>query len=167
MDSEVSFTAIAPPVFYGTNYQMWAIRMEAYLDANDLWEAIEQVYEAQPLPNNPTVAQIRTQNERKQRRSKAKVKYEGNERLKGMYVLNLIREFEVQKMRESETIKEYSDRLLSIANRVRLLGTAFSDSRIVQKILVTILEKFEATISSLENAKDLSSITLVELLNAL
>ncbi|KAH7524746.1 hypothetical protein FEM48_Zijuj06G0152100 [Ziziphus jujuba var. spinosa] len=72
MDSEVSFTAIAPPVFYGTNYQMWAIRMEAYLDANDLWEAIEQVYEAQPLPNNPTVAQIRTQNERKQRRSKAK-----------------------------------------------------------------------------------------------
>nr|XP_048332975.1 uncharacterized protein LOC125423310 [Ziziphus jujuba var. spinosa] len=196
MDSEVSFTAIAPPVFDGTNYQMWAVRMVAYLHANDLWEAVEQVYEATPLPNNPTVAQIRTQKERKQRKSKAKAslftaisptiftgimtlktaneiwdflkqEYEGNERVRGMQVLNLIRELEVQKMRESETIKEYFDRLLSIANKVRLLGTDFFNSRIVQKILVTIPEKFEATISSLENSKDLSSITLAELLNAL
>ena len=33
-----------------------------------------------------------------------------------MQVLNLIREFEMQKMKESETIKEYSDRLLGIVN---------------------------------------------------
>ena len=35
MDSEVSFTAISPPVFDGTNYQVWVVRIEAYLDAND------------------------------------------------------------------------------------------------------------------------------------
>jgi hypothetical protein len=84
-----------------------------------------------------------------------------------MQVLNLIREFEMQRMKESETIKDYSDRLLDIVNKVRLLGTDFSDSRIVQKILVTVPEKFEATISSLENSKDVSRITLAELLNAL
>ena len=84
-----------------------------------------------------------------------------------MQVLNLIREFEMQKMKESETIKEYSDRLLGIVNKVRLLGTDFYASRIVQKVQVTIPEKFDATISSLENLKDLSSITLAELLNAL
>ena len=84
-----------------------------------------------------------------------------------MQVLNLIREFEMQRMKESETIKDYSDRLLDIVNKVRLLGTDFSDSRIVQKILVTVPEKFEATISSIENSKDVSSITLAELLNAL
>ena len=67
-----------------------------------------------------------------------------------MQVLNLIREFEMQRMKESETIKDYFDRLLDIVNKVRLLGTDFSDSRIVQKILVTVLEKFDATISSLE-----------------
>ena len=55
--------------------------------------------------------------------------YEGNERVKGMQVLNLIREFEMQMMKESETIMDYSDRLLSIVNKVRLLGTDFSDSR--------------------------------------
>jgi hypothetical protein len=73
----------------------------------------------------------------------------------------------MQRMNESETIKDYSDRLLDIVNKVRLLGTEFSYSRIVQKILVTVPEKFEATISSIENSKDVSSITLAELLNAL
>lgn len=74
----------------------------------------------------------------------------------------------MQRMKESEMIKEYySDRLLSIVNKVRLLGTDFPDTRIVQKILVTIPERFESTISSLENSKDLSNITLAELLYAL
>ena len=68
-----------------------------------------------------------------------------------MQAMNLIRQFEMQKMKESETIKEYANKLLSIANKVRLLGSEFSDSRIVQKILVTAPEKFEASIASLEN----------------
>lgn len=61
-----------------------------------------------------------------------------------MNVLNLIREFELQRMKESETIKEYSNRLLSIANKVRLFDTEFLHSRIVEKILVTVPEKYEA-----------------------
>jgi hypothetical protein len=70
-------------------------------------------------------------------------------------------------MKKTESIKEYSDRLLNIASRVRLLGSSIPESRIVQKILVTIPEKFEATITSLENTKDMSKITLSEMLNAL
>ncbi|XP_022748167.1 uncharacterized protein LOC111297823 [Durio zibethinus] len=96
-----------------------------------------------------------------------KNEYEGDERIKGMQVLNLIREFELQRMKDSETIKDYSDRFLSIANKVRLLGYEFTDSRIVNKILVTVLERYESTITALENTKDLSKIFLAELLNAL
>jgi len=70
-------------------------------------------------------------------------------------------------MKELKTIKEYDNKLLSIANKVRLLGSNFSDSRIVEKILVTILERFEAIITSLENNKDLSKLTLAELVNIL
>ena len=61
-----------------------------------------------------------------------KDEYEGDERIKGIQAMNLIREFEMQKMKESETIKEYANKLLSIANKVRLLGSEFSNSRIVQ-----------------------------------
>ncbi|KAK9028215.1 hypothetical protein V6N11_068025 [Hibiscus sabdariffa] len=70
-------------------------------------------------------------------------------------------------MRETETVKEYSDRLVSIANKVRLLGSTLADSRIVQKILVAIPERYEATITTLENTRDMSKITLAELLSAL
>jgi len=83
-----------------------------------------------------------------------------------MQILNLIRAFKLQRMKEYETIKEYSDRLLAIVNKVRLLGTTFTNSRIVEKIMVTVPERYEASITILDNIKDLSKITLTELLNA-
>jgi hypothetical protein len=96
-----------------------------------------------------------------------KKEYQGNERTKNMQVLNLIREFEMQKMKESENIKDYADRLLSIINKVRFLGKEFFNDIIVQKILVTMPKKYESKISSLEESKDLTSISLGELTNAL
>jgi hypothetical protein len=41
------------------------------------------------------------------------------------------REFEIQRMKEPNTIKDYSNKLINIANKVRLLGFNFSYSRIV------------------------------------
>ena len=70
-------------------------------------------------------------------------------------------------MKEFETIKEYSDRLLGIANKIKLLGSEFSDSRIVENILVTVPERYEAIVTTLENTKDLSKISLAKLLNSL
>ncbi|XP_057444967.1 uncharacterized protein LOC130737228 [Lotus japonicus] len=185
MDVESSFSHVALPIFDGENYDLWAVRMESYLEALDLWEAVEEDYEIDPLPNNPTVAQMKNHKERKTKKAKAKAclfagvsktiftrimtlqtaseiwnylkeEYAGDARIRSMQVLNLIREFELQRMKESETVKQYADKLLGIANKVRLLGTEFPDSRIVQKILVTMLEKYEASIASLENTKDLS-----------
>nr|GMC73956.1 peptidyl-tRNA hydrolase, mitochondrial [Ipomoea batatas] len=60
------------------------------------------------------------------------------------------REFEMMKMKEAETIMEYSNTLLGITNKIRLLDKDFRDNRIVQKILVNLPEKYES--------KDLSSI---------
>ncbi|XP_027165972.1 uncharacterized protein LOC113765933 [Coffea eugenioides] len=195
-DTQSLFNHVDPPVFDGQNYQAWAVRMTVHLEALDLWEAIEEDYDVPLLPANPTVAQMKNHKDRKTRKSKAKAylfsavsstiftrimnlesakdiweylkkEYQSNERTKNMQVLNLIREFKMVKMKESETIKDYSDKLLGIVNKVRLLGKNFSDERIVQKILVTLPEKYESKISSLEESKDLSSISLAELVNAL
>ncbi|RDX98814.1 hypothetical protein CR513_18215, partial [Mucuna pruriens] len=196
MDSKARFSQIALPVFNGKNYDLWAIKMEAYLEALDLWEAIEEDYEVLPLLDNPTIAQTKNHKEKKTRKAKAKPclfvgvsttifirimtlksakaiwdylkgEYAGDERIQSMQVLNLMREFELQMMKEFETIKEYSNRLLSIANKIRLLGSDFANSRIVEKILVTVPERYEVSITSLENSKDLSKITLPEVLHAL
>jgi hypothetical protein len=74
-------------------------------------------------------------------------------------MLNLIREFELQKI-EFKTIKEYSNRLLSIVNKVRLHGTKFTNSRIVEKILEMMPTRYEASIITLENMKAMSKTTL-------
>ena len=89
------------------------------------------------------MAQIKNQKERKARKSKARAtlfaaipkeiftrimtiklayeiwsflqnEYKGDERIKGMQPLNLVREFEMRKMKESKTIKEYANTKNSI-----------------------------------------------------
>ncbi|KAH7576626.1 hypothetical protein JRO89_XS01G0120000 [Xanthoceras sorbifolium] len=164
MEAESSLPHLTPPVFDGENYQLWAVRMETYLEALDLWEAVEEYYEVHPLPNNPTMAQIKVHKERKTMKSKAKASLFA---AVSTTIFTRIMDFELQKMKESETVKEYSDRLLGIVNKVRLLGTEFPDSRVVENFFVTVPERYEASITTLENTKDLSKITLAELLNAL
>ncbi|XP_020254308.1 uncharacterized protein LOC109831391 [Asparagus officinalis] len=184
------------PILNGDNYQSWAIKMKSHLKALSLWEVVESDYEPTPLPQNPTLKQIKTHDEEKAKKPKAlscihsamsdgiftsimtcespkeawemlKEEFEGNDQTKLMQVLNLKREFEMQKMKKGETIKVYVGKLMAIVNQIRLLGETFSNERVVDKILVTVPERYESKISSLENSKDLSKITLVDLVNAL
>jgi len=57
-------------------------------------------------------------------------------------------------------IKEYSDRLLGSLNKIKLLGTEFKDSRIIEINRVPVPERYEACITTLENTQDLTKITL-------
>ncbi|PKI36752.1 hypothetical protein CRG98_042854 [Punica granatum] len=154
------FFAMAPPMFDGENYQAWVVKMAPYMEGNDLWEAVEQDYQVTPLPDNPTMNQIKYHKERTTRKAKAKsymyvavsqtiftrimkcdsvkdiwdflkVEYEGDEKVRGMKALNLMKEFERQQMEELEIVKEYSNRLLEIANKVKILGFELNDERIV------------------------------------
>ncbi|PHT42559.1 hypothetical protein CQW23_16584 [Capsicum baccatum] len=47
MNSENFFSQIAPPVFDSENYHLWDVRMETYFEALDIWEAVDEDYEAQ------------------------------------------------------------------------------------------------------------------------
>ena len=97
---------------------MWAIRMETYLEALDLWEVVEEDCEVPKLLANLTMAEMKVHKERRTRKSKTKAcvfavvtptiftkeiwdylknEYVGDERIKGMQILNLVREFEFQK----------------------------------------------------------------------
>ncbi|XP_031281900.1 uncharacterized protein LOC116140401 [Pistacia vera] len=91
----------------------------------------------------------------------------GSNTTRNMQVLNLRREFELLRMKESEKVKEYVDRLMSAINKIRLLGVELTDIRVVEKAIVSLPERFESKISSLEDSKDMSQITLTELVHAL
>ena len=70
-------------------------------------------------------------------------------------------------MKDAKTVNDFSNKLLLIVNQIRLLGKELKNQRIVKKVLVSLSKRFEAKISSLENSKDLSKISLLELTNAL
>ena len=73
MEAEAGFSHIAPPIFDGENYQIWAVRMEAYLEALDVWEAVEEAdFQVPALPDNPTMAQLKYHKERKKKEDKSK-----------------------------------------------------------------------------------------------
>jgi transposase InsO family protein len=190
------FSAPLPAAFNGENYNFWAAKMKAYLKAYDLWEITESGIEPPPLRANPTVAQIKQHSEDVAKKFKAlsciqsaisdsiftrimtcetakeawdklKEEFHGSQRTRQMQVLNLRREFEILKMKETEVVKDYADRLMKVVNQIRLLGEDLPDKRIVEKVLISLPEKFESKISSLEDSRDLGSISLAELVNAL
>ncbi|XP_010532447.1 PREDICTED: uncharacterized protein LOC104808467 [Tarenaya hassleriana] len=187
---------MSPPMFDGENYQVWSVKMKVFLKGSDLWEAVEEDYEIPPLTGNPTLNQIRSHKEKVTRKAKAmscifsavspsvftkimnlesakamwdllQKEFEGDDKIRGMKVLNLMRDFERQQMKPSESIKEYVDRLVEIVNKIRILGTDITDQRIVQKIMVSVPERFEATLASLENTKEMANLKLAELLSSL
>ncbi|XP_017621494.1 uncharacterized protein LOC108465629 [Gossypium arboreum] len=189
------FSPAAPPIFNGEGYHIWVVKMKTYLQALDLWEVVNLDVELVPLRVNPTVAQIRQHADERTKRHKAmsciqncvldviftrimacetpkqawnklKEEFQGIERTRQQQLLNLRRDFENLKM-EEETVKQYSDRIMVVVNSIRLLGEQFSEVRIVEKMISTLPERYEAKISSLKDSKDLTSISLTELINAL
>jgi len=54
-----------------------------------------------------------------------------------------------------------------VVNKFRLLREDLLYIRIVEKVLVSLQKRFEAKISSLEDSRDLTKISLTELMNSL
>lgn len=93
--------------------------------------------------------------------------YEGSNRVKAVKLLTLKREFELMKMKDNEYVKDYSGRLMDVANQMRLLGELFTDQKVVEKIMVSVPQKFEAKISAIEESCDLQNLTITELTSKL
>lgn len=70
-------------------------------------------------------------------------------------------------MKESEKIEEYFTRVLAITNQMRSNGEVMADTKVVEKILRTLSEKFMYVVVSIEESKDIESISLDELQSSL
>ncbi|XP_012453244.1 uncharacterized protein LOC105775262 [Gossypium raimondii] len=194
--SSFRFSPAPPPVFNGEGYHIWVVKMKSYLQAFKLWEVVNSDVEPAPLRANPNMAQIRQHTDERIKRHKdmsciqnnvseviftrvmacespkqawdrLNEEFQGTKRTRQQQLLNLIRDFENLKMKKEERMKQYSDRIMAILNSIRLLGDQLSEARIVEKVIATLPKRYEAKISSLEDSRDLSRISLTELINAL
>ncbi|XP_017984328.1 PREDICTED: uncharacterized protein LOC18586780 [Theobroma cacao] len=190
------FNTSAPSVFTGENYVIWSVKIRSYLKAYCLREVVETSEDLIQHHANPTLAQIRQFEEDKAKRYKAlsslhsavsdeiffrimhldspkevwdhlKDEFFGSDRTRHIQSLNLSRQFEMLRMEDDENIREFFKRMMSIVNQLRLLGKAVTEEKLVHKILVSLPEKYESKISSLEDSRDITQMTMKELVNVL
>lgn len=73
----------------------------------------------------------------------------------------------MHKLREGETVKEYAGKLLEIVNKIKLFGEPFSNNKVVEKMLISLLARFEPKISAIEKLCHLPKLTVAELISNL
>ncbi|KAK2417002.1 hypothetical protein QL285_039350 [Trifolium repens] len=96
-----------------------------------------------------------------------KEEFEGSDKVCAIKLQTLRREFELLKMKESETAKDYYTKIKELVSQMRSYGDNILDKRIVEKILISIPRKYDAIVTTIEQTKDLSSLSVTELIGSL
>ena len=89
--------------------------------------------------------------------------YHGVTRIKNVKLQYLRMEFETLKMKSSETISEFFDRVTAIRNNMKALDENIEDKTIVQKILRSMTPKFEHVVCMLEDRANTEDMSIDEL----
>ncbi|XP_050877140.1 uncharacterized protein LOC127080893 [Lathyrus oleraceus] len=92
-----------------------------------------------------------------------KKKFGGNERVKRSLLNTLRREFKVLAMKLDEKIVDYFERVMTVSNKMRSNGEDMPDSKIIEKILRTLTNKFTYVVVSIEESKHTGSMFINEL----
>jgi hypothetical protein len=75
--------------------------------------------------------------------------------------------FENLKMKESESVDQYMTQVMNTVNQLRMNGEEIPDQRVVEKVLRTLPKKFDAVVIAIEESKDLTQLSVDELLGSL
>ena len=93
--------------------------------------------------------------------------YEGTKIVKNSKLQRLTTNFEEIRMDEDESFDEFSAMLNDIVNLAFNLREQIPNPEIIGKILKSLLKRFHAKITAIEESKDLDSIPLIELIGNL
>lgn len=96
-----------------------------------------------------------------------KQKFQGSTRVKRAQLQALHRDFEVLHMREGESVNMYFSRTLSIADKMKAHGKDMTETVITEKILRSMVPKFDYVVCSIEESNNLDTMTIDELQSSL
>lgn len=172
------------------HYEHWALLMENLLRSKEYWSLIENGIP--PLPADANQEQRKVVEEAKVKDLKVKnylyqaidrrtietilkkgttkeiwdslkIKHQGSTKVKKAQLLALRREFELLGMKEEEGVKEYVERTLTIANKMKAHGDTIDESGVVEKVLRSMSSKFGYVVCSILEAHDISTLSVDEL----
>ena len=85
----------------------------------------------------------------------------------GLSLQRLIARFEEIKMEEDKSFDEFYAKLKDVVNLAFNLEDTIPEPKVVRKVLRSLLERFHAKISTIEESKDIDSIPLTKLVGNL
>jgi hypothetical protein len=195
MASDSNFMQAAIPRFDG-HYDHWSMLMENFLRSKEYWLIIESGIEEPTTTAALTDAQKTELEGRKLKDLKAKNylfqaidrpiletilsketskdiwdfmknKYQGSTRVKRAQLQALRRDFETLQMKVGESVTNYYARTMEISNKMRFDYEKMDDGVIVEKILRYLAPKYDYVVCSIEESKDIDTLSLDELQSSL
>ena len=186
---------IIPHFFDGPNYAYWKVCMRAFLQFLDekVWQAMEigwtkpkevstdwddaKIKEANfnnralnalfSAVTNEEFKKISSIETAKDAWTILQTTYEGTKAIKDSKLQRFTTSFEEIKMEKDESFDEFYANLKDIVNSAFNLGETILESKIVRKVLRSLLERFHAKITTIEESKDIEKIPLIELVGNL
>ncbi|GKD07240.1 hypothetical protein Tco_1186925 [Tanacetum coccineum] len=93
--------------------------------------------------------------------------YKGADRVKQARLQTLRGELEAMKMKETEGVSDYITRVQAVVNQLKRNDETLTDSRVVEKILLSLTEKFKNVVCAIEESKNLEDMTIDDLAGSL
>eukprot|EP00253_Pinus_taeda_P001466 PITA_01466 len=159
-------TSMRPPIFDGTNFVYWKVRVTTYLQylGTEVWDIIDTGYTF-PSTTPTDLAE--------------KKKYETNAKavntllgclsqsefikVKRAKLQTLRIQYENIRMYNDESVANYFLRIDEIVNCMKNFGEEIKEVVVVEKVLRSLSPKFESKVSSIEEMENLQKITMSQL----
>ncbi|KAL8257740.1 hypothetical protein R6Q59_029781 [Mikania micrantha] len=142
-------TSYQCPMLNATNYTSWAIKMESFMDAQGLWDAIHPPAGAnidvrlgkkagafifQALPKE-ILLQVAGHTEARVVWEALRTRFLGADRVQQAQIQTLNREFELLSMKETDSIDDFASKVGGVVSKFRTLGTTMDEKTNVKQLL--------------------------------
>ncbi|KAJ9544830.1 hypothetical protein OSB04_024537 [Centaurea solstitialis] len=155
--------------------------MEAILVAQGLWESIQpptgvaveekkdksaKAFIFQAIPED-ILLQVSKKKSAKEVWDSLKTRYLGEERVQKARIHTLKSEFEALRMKDGETIDEFTRKLSGMVSKYNSLGATLEDGVLVRKLLDSVPDKFLQLVASIEQYSDVDTMSFEEAIGRL
>ncbi|XP_078447122.1 uncharacterized protein LOC144716003 [Wolffia australiana] len=161
-----------------TNYRVWSMFMEVYLDSHDLWQAIvgENVSKKKDRLALPAIISAVPEDllvmldAKKTARENWEILRQQNlgvDRVIQSRIQGLRRELEMLTMAKTDSVVDFAMKFTHVVSELRSLGEVLEEKDVVRRFLRATPSKFDIITLSLEQYGDLDKVSLDEVIGSL
>ncbi|XP_075665565.1 uncharacterized protein LOC142635261 [Castanea sativa] len=169
-----SYSTNQAPIFNREHYDYWNSQLMTIFIFQDLWDLIEDGFE------DPLATRNSSWTDANQKEYKGKLKknatalriiqhgeFLGSNKAISVKLQILWRDIDNLTMKETESVKDFNSRVAKIVNQINSYGDTIQEKKLVEKIFWSLPKKFDHIVAAIEESKDLSVLTMYELMGSL